>query len=235
MRRLRSLLRLRWVLVASAYVLGSAGLILGARVLIERNASHVHASAADVPQHRVALVLGCVPVLASGQPNLFFHHRMQAAADLFKAGRVDYLLVSGDNHRAGYDEPTAMRDALVARGVPADRIALDYAGFSTLDSVVRARHVFGQSELCIVSQRDHAMRAVFIARAHGMSAVGFAARDVGFRFGFRTHVRESLARVRAVLDVKLLGREPRFYGPPVTIGAEDPAAPSEIPSHLKSA
>lgn len=221
---LRSFLRRRWVLSACAGVLGATGLIWGARVLIERNAPHVHASAAEVPQRRVGLVLGCVPVLADGRANLFFQHRMRAAADLFKAGRVDYLLVSGDNHRAGYDEPTAMRDALVARGVPADRIELDYAGFSTLDSVVRARHVFGQSELCIVSQRDHAMRAVFIARAHGVSAVGFAAQDVGFRFGLRTHLRESLARVRAVLDVKLLGREPRFYGPPVTIGAEDPAA-----------
>lgn len=212
------------MLVAGVCVLGAAGLIQGARMLIERNASHVHASAADVPQRRVALVLGCVPVLADGRANLFFQHRIQAAADLFKAGRVDYLLVSGDNHRAGYDEPTAMRDALVGRGVPVDRIAIDYAGFSTLDSVVRAKQVFGQSELCIVSQRDHAMRAVFIARAHGMSAVGYAARDVGFRFGFRTHMRESLARVRAVLDVKLLGREPRFYGPPVKIGAEDPPA-----------
>ena len=216
----RSFLRRRWVLGACAGVVGATGLIWGARVLIERNAPYIHVNAAEVPQRRVALVLGCVPLLADGRANLFFQHRMRAAADLFNAGRVDYLLVSGDNHRAGYDEPTAMRDALVARGVPADRIVIDYAGFRTLDSVVRAKTVFGQTELCIVSQRDHAMRAVYIARAHGVSAVGFAAQDVGFHFGLRTHLRESLARVRAVLDVKLLRREPRFHGPAVTIGTD---------------
>lgn len=216
--------RRRLTVLAVTGLIAGAGLAWGAANLVERHAVDVHIRAEEVPQRRVGLVLGCAPTLSSGRPNLFFNHRIATAADLFHAGKVDHLLVSGDNHRTDYDEPTAMRDALVARGVPPDRIVLDYAGFSTLDSVVRAKHVFGQRELCIVSQRDHAMRAVFIARAHGVSAVALAAPDVGFLFGIRTRVRESLARVRTVLDVTVLRREPRFYGPPVSIGDKGPEA-----------
>ena len=108
----------------------------------------------------------------------YFVNRMEAAAAVFKAGKADYLLVSGDNHTAGYDEPTAMKDALVRLGVPEERIALDYAGFSTSDSVLRAKLVFGLTQFSIISQRDHALRAIYIANHHHLDAVGFAAEDV---------------------------------------------------------
>jgi SanA protein len=136
---------------------------------------------------------------------------------LYRQGKVGHLLVSGDNSRKDYDEPTAMRDALVALGVPGDRVVLDYAGFSTLDSVVRARDVFGQNQLLIVSQKDHVMRAIYIARAKGMDAIGVSAEDVGFGVGLRTDCREALARVRTVLDVWVWGRTPKFLGPRVEI------------------
>ena len=104
-------------------------------------------------------------------------------------------------------------------GVPEDRIVLDYAGFSTLDSVVRAKKVFGLSDFCVITQRDHALRAIYIAKANGIDAVGFPARDVSALNGLRTRVRESLARVRTLLDIHLLGRKPHFLGPSIDIGS----------------
>jgi SanA protein len=172
-----------------------------------------------LPHHSVGVVLGCVPRLRDGRSNLYFRYRMEAAAKLFHAGKVDYLLVSGDNHRRGYDEPTAMRDALVALAVPVERIILDYAGFRTLDSVVRAKEVFGQERIVIVSQRFHNQRALYLALASGVDAMAYNARDVVGSEGNLTGLREPLARVRAVLDVHLLRTRPKFAGPRVVIGA----------------
>lgn len=209
----------RILIVAGAAALAVCLAIVYAAQRIERtSAPFVSADTGGLPHKRVGLVLGCSPVLKSGEPNSFFNNRMEAAAAAFKAHKVDYLLVSGDNRAATYDEPTAMRDALVKRGVPADRIVLDYAGFSTLDSIVRAKKVFGLSEFCIITQRDHALRALYIAQANGIEAVAFPARDVSALRGMRTHTRESLARVRTLLDVHLLGRKPHFLGPRIEIG-----------------
>jgi SanA protein len=167
-----------------------------------------------LPATRVGLVLGCSPHLADGRKNLFFERRIAAAAALFRAGKVQYLLVSGDNSRPDYDEPSAMRAALVVAGVPEPRIVRDFAGFRTLDSVARAQSVFGLSELIVVSQRFHNERAVYLARARGLKAFGYDAGDVGGVHGLRTHAREVLSRLVAVLEVELLHTAPRYPGPP---------------------
>jgi len=199
--------------------LGAVGLVLYASRAIRKDSeTRVFRNASAVPHKHVALVLGCAPVLGGGMPNGFFENRMDAAARLFQAGKADYLLLSGDNHSIHYDEPTAMKEALVERGVPEDRLVLDYAGFSTSDSVIRAQKVFGVEDLCVVSQPDHIMRAIYIARHHGMKAVGFAAEDIAMRWGWRTRVRESLARVRTLFDVHVWDRQPHFLGPPIRIG-----------------
>lgn len=214
-RRTEGLRRLAiWVLPAT--LAASIAAVVFARYAILGNDSRVHA-VADAPARKVALILGCSPRLQNGLENWYFRNRIECAADLFKAGRAQFLLVSGDNSRKDYDEPTAMRDALVARGVPSDRIFLDYAGFSTLDSVVRAREVFGESTLTIVSQRDHVLRALYIADARGLDTIGVAAADVSPMVSLRTDVRESLARVRTLLDVHLLDRQPHFFGPRIEI------------------
>ena len=179
-------------------------------------AGRCHDRAEAVPPMDVALVLGCSPRI-QGRPNLFFTHRIEAASALFKTGRVKALLVSGDNGSRQYDEPTAMKAALVAAGVPAERIVCDYAGFRTLDSVVRAREVFGQSRFLVVSQHFHNERAIFLARRLGIEAVGLNAQDVPRRRALTTWLREYLARVQAVLDVTLLDTRPRFAGPPEPI------------------
>jgi SanA protein len=194
-----------------------AGAVLaGCNLWVRRSAApHCHSDMEDVGRTRAALVLGCSPV-TKGRENYFFSRRIEAAAALFQSGKVEVLILSGDNSRKNYDEPTAMRDALAREGVPEERMFLDYAGFRTLDSVVRAREVFGQSEFVVVSQRFHNERAVFLARRLGINASGFNARDVSVSSAPRTHLREFAARVRAVWDA-LAGTRPKFLGPPVDV------------------
>jgi len=174
---------------------------------------------ADVPRAPVALVLGCAETLPDGRNNLYFGRRMDAAAELFRSGTVERLIVSGDNSTVSYDEPTAMKAALVARGVPEERIHCDYAGFRTFDSVVRAELVFGQRSFVVVSQRFHAERAVFLARSRGLEAWGYCAEAVGGGAGLRMRARETVARTAAVLDAHVLGTQPKFLGEPVELGA----------------
>ncbi|HRH96893.1 MAG TPA: ElyC/SanA/YdcF family protein [Prosthecobacter sp.] len=173
-----------------------------------------------VPEAPAAVVLGTSPRLADGRANLFFLPRMEAAAALFKAGNVKALIVSGDNGTRGYDEPTEMKRVLVQMGVPEARIVCDYAGFRTLDSVVRAKEVFGQSRIFVVSQRFHNARAIYLARAFGIEAHGFNAADVPVTVSIKTFLREKLACVKAVLDVNVLGTRPKFLGERVAVPVE---------------
>ncbi|HUJ12016.1 MAG TPA: ElyC/SanA/YdcF family protein [Verrucomicrobiae bacterium] len=174
-----------------------------------------------VPARDVGLVLGTSRTTADGRwSNPHFTHRIEAAAALYHAGKVKRLIVSGDNHVKGYDEPTDMRDALVAAHVPIEAIALDYAGFRTLDSVVRAKKIFGQTRLTVVSEAFHNYRALFICRRYGIDAVAFNARPVSLPTSRWPAVREWLARVKVVLDLYVLHTHPRFLGPPVQLWAK---------------
>lgn len=185
---------------------------------IEGQASgRLYSDAVSVPKRDTALVLGCVRILPNGRQNLYFRYRIQAAAELYHAGKVNNLIVSGDNGSKSYDEPSDMADALVALGVPEARIFKDYAGFRTLDSVVRAREIFGQDSLTIVSQAFHNERAIYLAAQNEIDAVGYNATDVVAMAGLRTKLREKLARVKTVLDVFVLRTQPRFLGPTVEI------------------
>ena len=176
----------------------------------------VSASIDAVPHQRAAVVMGCVRTLSNGLNNLYFSRRIDAAAELYKAGKVDCLILSGDNHVKGYDEPSDMKESLAKAGVPADRIVCDYAGFRTLDTVVRAKKVFGADSFIIVSQPDHVRRAVFTARGFGCDAYGYAAKDVNGRYSIKTTIREQLAKIAAVADV-VFRRSPKFLGPRETL------------------
>ena len=121
----------------------------------------LYTQVAEVPAHKVGLLLGTNPYLKSGAPNKYFLYRIEAAVALYKAGKIEYILVSGDNHRNDYNEPEEMKQALMARGIPEEHIILDYAGFRTLDSVVRAKEVFGNDTFIVISQRFHNERALF--------------------------------------------------------------------------
>jgi SanA protein len=189
------------------------------RVMISRAAEgRTYSDVDHIPYRRVGLVLGCPRQLSNGSPNYFFKNRIDAAADLFQHRKVDYLIVSGDNHVHGYDEPTDMKNALLDKGVPSDRIYLDYAGFRTLDSVVRAKEIFGQNTITVVSQRFHNQRAIFLASHHGIDAIGFNAKEVEARYSFKTRCREQFAKVKAVLDVYVFRKQPHFLGQKVIIG-----------------
>lgn len=220
MARYKIIKRLFWL---TAVLFGVAVLgIWACNAWVEQAAnSACHGDPARLPKAEAAVVMGCAPKIGN-RHNLFFQHRIQAALDLYRAGKVRYLIVSGDNGSHAYDEPTAMKAALVAAGVPESVIYCDYAGFRTLDSVIRAEAIFGQKEFIVISQRFHNERAVFLARQHGLAATGFNARDVSRRVGFTTYVRESLARVKAVMDVTVLGTTPKFYGPAIELGRPQP-------------
>lgn len=176
-------------------------------------------SVSDVPKRKVAVVMGCSRILANGRNNVYFSYRINAAARLFRERKCQYIIVSGDNSHEGYDEPTDMREALIAKGVPKNRIYRDYAGFRTLDSVVRAKEIFGQDDFIVVSQKFHNERAIYIAQKHGFkNVVGYTASRVSTFGGFRTRMREYLARVKTVLDVTALKTKPKFLGEKVELG-----------------
>lgn len=162
------------------------------------------------------MLLGTSPTLRSGVRNPYFQNRIQAAAELYKAGKIKYILVSGDNHRTEYNEPEEMRKALIQKGVPEDAIFLDYAGFRTLDSVVRANKIFGQQKFTIISQQFHNQRAVYIASWYGLDTVGYNAKDVSLSVGLKVQVRELFARVKVFIDF-LFNKSPKFLGEPIEL------------------
>ena len=169
-----------------------------------------------LPNEKVGLLLGTSKILKSGWKNLYFFNRIDAAEQLYKSGKIKYILISGDNSTKDYSEPEDMQAELLKRGIPADKIVLDFAGFRTLDSVVRAKEIFGQNEVIFVSQKFHNERAVFLAQKFGIKAYGFNAQDVNKYAGFKTNAREKLARAKVFVDF-LLGVEPKFGGEKVEI------------------
>ena len=216
----------RLVIASALLVILAAGLTFVAnRASKHAAAGRVFTSLETVPANDVGLVLGTSKLTLRGMPNLHFNQRIGAAAALYRAGKVRHLLVSGDNHIATYDEPTDMRNALVAAGVPIDAITCDYAGFRTLDSVVRSREIFNLQHCTIITEEFHCPRAVWIARQHGLDAVAFAAPDVGLKsWSLRADVREQLARNWCAVDLYLLHRNPKFLGPkePIHLSAARP-------------
>lgn len=195
-------------------------LIVYSHVIIERAAEgRIYSDITKVPHKRVGMVLGCSKKLKGGRNNLFFIYRVEAAVKLFQAGKIDYILVSGDNSRQEYNESGDMKQALADKGVPSGHIFCDYAGFRTLDSIVRANKVFQEEDILVISQKFHNKRAMFIAKKHGISADAYNAREVGSYHSFRTRVREVFAKVKTVLDIHILHTEPKFYGPPIHIVA----------------
>lgn len=210
----------RFAFALLALTILAALVLVGSHLLVMSSArGKLYDKAEAVPEARTALLLGCVKKLSTGYNNGFFWKRINASAELYKAGKVKAFIVSGDNHVHGYDEPTDMKAELVAKGVPADKIYCDYAGFRTLDSIVRAKEVFGQTKLTIISQRFHTERSLYLASCYGIDAIAFNAPDVKLEWALKTYVREAFARVKAVLDTNLLETKPKFLGPKVSLDA----------------
>jgi SanA protein len=190
--------------------------ILADNIIKLTSKNYLYSDILLMPENKVGLVLGTSKYLSNGRINLYYKYRIEAATALYKAGKIKYIVVSGDNSRKTYDEPTQMKDDLIAGGVPEDVIYLDYAGFRTLDSVVRIKEIFSQSNFTIISQRFHNERAIYLAKRYGLNAVGFNACDVNKYSGFKTNLREKFARVKVFVDF-FTNKQPKFLGEKVEI------------------
>lgn len=185
--------------------------------IIKSTKQQIFNDVTKIEARTVGLVLGTNKLNRYGKPNLFFRYRIEAATALFKAGKIKHIIVSGDNSITEYDESTDMHDALVEAGIPDSCITLDFAGFRTLDSVVRCLKVFGQKDVIIISQEFHNERALFIANYYKMNALAFSTKEVPASYSLRTTVREYFAKCKAVLDLYVLHKQPHFLGEEVKI------------------
>ncbi|MEB8346870.1 YdcF family protein [Flavobacteriaceae bacterium KMM 6898] len=170
----------------------------------------------NIPKNKVGLVLGTSKRLTSGQPNPYYHNRISATVNLYNAGRIEYILVSGDNATLYYNEPYTIKKDLMKAGIPEDKIFLDYAGFRTLDSMVRAKYVFGLDSVTVISQKFHNERAIFLAERKGLHAIGYNAKDITGSDGFKVRLREYFARVKVYIDLTF-NTQPKFYGKKIEI------------------
>lgn len=168
------------------------------------------------PHNHVGLLLGTGKYLKGGAINPYYAYRIEAATQLLKNKKIDYLVISGDNSRKDYNEPEMMRADLMAAGIDSAHIFLDYAGFRTFDSMIRLREIFSRDTVTIISQQFHNERALYIARREGMSAIGFNAKDVSRKAGLKTQLREKLARVKVYADY-IFNTQPKYLGPRVNI------------------
>lgn len=201
-----------WFLGFFSLVLVGIITLVGINEHVSKTAN-IYKSTKTLPPKKAALLLGTAKYVAKGRINYFYKYRIEAAVALWKTGKVKAIVVSGDNGTKYYDETTTMYKDLIKAGVPSRYITKDYAGFRTLDSVVRAEAIFDLKDYIIISQKFHLERALFIARAKGQKAIGFMAKDLpGTAAAYRMKAREYLARAKAFLDVYILGTQPKFYG-----------------------
>lgn len=198
-------------------ILCTISLIVCNRTIKKHTSAQIYSEVITIPQNNVGLLLGTSPKLKNGNNNQYFDYRILAAVELYKAGKIKYILISGDNRREDYNEPEEMKKALMQKGIPEKSIYLDYAGFRTLDSVVRAKEVFGQNRLTIISQRFHNERAIYLAEKNGINAIGYNAKDVNAYSGLKTNIRELFARVKMFIDLAT-DKQPHFLGEKIIIG-----------------
>ncbi|MCD8182839.1 MAG: YdcF family protein [Bacteroides sp.] len=212
-KSLKSFFSKKNILIACILLfLGVIGIIFYCNQTI-KNATRnkMYDEVAEIPYGQTALLLGTSPKLKSGNDNLYFIYRIEAAAQLYKAGKIKYIIISGDNKKRNYNEPEAMKEALIQQSVPENIIYLDYAGFRTLDSVVRAKEIFGQDSITVISQQFHNERAIYLAQKYGLHAIGYNVQDVSKYYGLKTQLREYLARVKMFIDI-IMNKQPHFLG-----------------------
>jgi SanA protein len=160
----------------------------------------------NVPHREYGLLLATSPITPTGVHNFYFGNRIKATDELYKAGKIDYIIASGGDYtntqEIGCDEPAAIRDSLMARGIPADRIILDYEGVRTVNSIVKAKEVYGVDSVLIISQKEHNQRSIYLAEQYGLNAVGYNALPSHIRHSrIKNNIRECFARVKMFLEI----------------------------------
>lgn len=195
----KKLNRVLWVLVA--IIIAGLAVVAGCELAVY-NASkgRVYSNVEEIPHREVGLLLGTNPKGRRGGVNMFYNHRIDAAVALYEAGKVDRILISGAKKGIGYDEPQAMREALVARGVPDSILILDGQGFHTIESIVRAKEVYEVDLVSVISQEFHNRRSLYMAKHKGLDAIAYnAANTTILRWRVIMFLRERASRVKAVL------------------------------------
>ena len=185
-------------------------LIVHADREVEACSGYVWTDVEKLPEREYGLLLGTARIVQGKYLNQYFLLRIEGAVKLYRLGKIRKIVVSGDNSRKEYNETEDMKQALMEHGVPEKAIVMDYAGFRTLDSLLRARNLFGLRRYTVISQQFHCKRAVYLAREHGLDVIGFAAEEVSPKFRFKRYFREPLARCKAWLDIHILHTRPHF-------------------------
>lgn len=196
-------------------IIAIAIVIVGCYLLVKcKTKDKTFDNVADIPHRKVGLLLGTSPRVHNGAPNFYYINRITATADLYKAGKVDKIIASGGDYSSrpsgGYNELIAMRDSLAAHGVPDSVIILDYDGTRTLNSIVKAKEIYGVDSITIISQEYHNERAIFLASHNGIDAIGYNAKPSHIiTKRIKNEGREFFARVKLFVDV-ILGEKPKF-------------------------
>ncbi|MGR0482149.1 MAG: SanA/YdcF family protein [Candidatus Electronema sp. V4] len=210
----------RLVVWSTVFLLALLISMTAANILISSYAIYTTESLSELKQVYCAILLGTSKWLKGGRRNLYYQYRIIAAAELYRSGKCKKIIVSGDNATIQYNEPMTMKRDLVKMGIKEEDVICDYAGFRTLDSIIRFKEIFGQKEGIVVSQQFHNTRAVYIGRSYGIELHGYNANDVTVYYGFKTKLREVLSKVMCVLDVHILYTQPKFLGEKVSVGEE---------------
>jgi SanA protein len=208
------------VVVAGVGLLAATILFVGGNLFIVWQGSrHRVAGPSEAPNAEVAIVLGA-KVWPGGTPSNMLEDRLLTGVELYRRGKVGKLLLSGDHGQVGYDEVNAMRTFVLDRGVPPEDVFMDHAGFSTYDTMYRARDVFQVRDALVVTQGFHLDRAVYTARALGLNATGVPADLRPYQNEGRFAARDWVARCKALVQLHVLHSKPRFLGPPIPIGGD---------------
>lgn len=184
-----------------------------------KTAAYIYEEVEKIPLRQVGVVLGTAKYYRAGVLNQYYRYRIQGAIDAYNSGKVKYLLLSGDNAQQNYNEPRTMRRDLLTANIPSSSIVLDYAGFRTLDSIVRTHKVFDTNDFVIITQSFHCERALFIALHMGIRAHCYAVPAPKHMITVR--IREIFARLAMLLDLYILDRKPHFLGPIIPISTVD--------------
>jgi len=207
----------RFSIVVLYLLLVVIGMIIVANIVITRSArNETFNDVKSIPYNKVGMLPGTSKYIHHKQPNQYFDNRIKAAVDLFNAKKISFIVISGDNNSKNYNEPRDIKNVLIEQGVPDSVIYLDYAGFRTYDSVIRMDKIFGQQQYTIISQKFQNERAIYIAKKFHQSIIGYNAADVNRYYGFKTNLREALARVKVFLDL-VTHKKPKFLGEKIEI------------------
>ena len=203
-------------------ILASCAMAVCNYIVVHNAEGRIYENVDSIPSTSLGLLLGTTPqTRIGGRQNYFFKYRIEAAEALYKAGKIEYILISGDeNSLDGINEPQCMMDSLVARGIPKEAIYLDGKGFRTLDSVVRLNKIYKVRTFTIISQRFHNERALYLAEHLGLDVEGlqaFNAKSPTSAMSLMTYIREYFARVKMFLDIAF-GEQPKVMGEEQPLG-----------------